>query len=250
MIKGHGGFIKMADLSNRLKSGLALQDYYPEAARNVFSPAEARREYNRLRRLANKRLEELQRHYPASSMAREYAAGFPALGSDGDRRLYQRLYRVARFLSSKLGSVTGMRQYRKRMIASLHEAGYDFVNESNFNAFTDFMDEVKTHRSYSDYASEEIVELFGEAVEKNADPVSIAEAFEYWIDREEVEIPEEEQKKLAARPKPKKEKAERPRTQRGSTSSGRGSRSRPRGGSSRARGRVPNRQNRRRRGRR
>lgn len=238
----------MADLSNRLKSGLSLQDYYPEAARNVFTPDEARREYNRLRRLANKRLEALQRRYPASSMAREYAAGFPALGSDGDRRLFQRLYRVARFMSSKLGSVTGMRQYRKRMIASLHEAGYDFINERNFDAFTDFMDEVKTHRSYSDYASEEIVELFGEAVEKNADPVSIAEAFEYWLDREEVEIPEEEQKKPAARPK--KEKAERPRTQRGSTSSGRGSRSRPRGRSSRARGRIPNRQNRRRRGRR
>lgn len=237
----------MADLSNRFKSGLSLQDYYPEAARNVFTPAEARREYNRLRRLANKRLEALQRRYPASSMAREYAAGFPALGSDGDRRLYQRLYRVARFMSSKLGSVTGMRQYRKRMIASLHEAGYDFINERNFDAFTDFMDEVKTHRSYSDYASEEIVELFGEAVEKNADPVSIAEAFEYWLDREEVEIPEE-QKKPAS--KPKKEKAERPRTQKGSTSSGRGSRSRPRGGSSRARSRVPNRQNRRRRGRR
>lgn len=236
----------MADLSNRLKSGLSLTDYYPEAARNVFTPDEARREYNRLRRLANKRLEALQRRYPASSMAREYAAGFQALGSDGDRRLFQRLYRVARFMSSKLGSVTGMRQYRKRMIASLHEAGYDFVNESNFDAFTDFMAEVKTHRSYSDYASEEIVELFGEAVEKNADPVSIAEAFEYWLDREE--IPEEEQKKPAARPK--KEKAERPRTQRGSTSSGRGSRSRPRGGSSRARSHVPNRQNRRRRGRR
>ena len=171
-------------LSSKLKSGLTLQDYYPEAAKAVFNPREALREYNRLRRLANARLSALQRRYPTSSIAREYKAGFPAAGKEDARRIYHRLYQVAKFMQLKLASVTGMREYRRKSIETLHERGYDFVNESNFDRFTDFMEEVKTHEAYSDYPSEEVVELFQEAEEKNADPEKIAGAFEKYLNEE------------------------------------------------------------------
>lgn len=192
-------------LKSKLKSGLSLQDYYPEAAKAVFNPREALREYNRLRRLANARLSALQRRYPTSSIAREYKAGFPAAGKEESRRIYNRLYQVAKFMQLKLASVTGMREYRRKSIETLHERGYDFVNESNFDRFTDFMEEVKTHEAYSDYPSEEVVELFREAEEKNADPEKIAEAFEKYLNEEgyrnEIEM---EGKPVKPKAKPRK----------------------------------------------
>ena len=192
------------ELTSKLKSGLTLRGYYPEVAKAVFNSREALREYNRLRRLANARLAALARRYPTSSIAREYKAGFPAAGKEDSRRIYLRLYQVAKFMQLKLASVTGMREYRRKSIETLHERGYDFVNESNFDAFTDYMEEVKTHEAYSDYPSEEVVELFREAEEKNADPQEIARGFERYLNEEgyrnELEI-EGKPAKPAAKPR-------------------------------------------------
>jgi len=186
-------------LESKLRSGLTMQSYYPDAAKAVFTPSEALAEYNRLRKIANRRLEALQRRYPGSSLAREYKGGFPAAGKEDSRRIYQRLYQAARFTELKLGSVTGMREYRRRSIETLHERGYDFVNERNFDRFTDFMEEVKTHDTYSSFSSEEVVELFEEAEESGADPQEIAQRFEEYLneegERNELQMPTKPKKR-------------------------------------------------------
>lgn len=169
--------------TNRFKPGLSLGDYYPSAARQVFTEAEARKEYARLRKIANRRLEALERNYPKSQMARMFKGGFPAAGKDAGQRIYSRLFDVARYMQSALGSVSGERAYRKKMIASLHEAGYTRINAKNFDDFTMFMEEVKQHMSEREFAakSEQIVELFEQAEEEDADPEEVAEAFEEYL---------------------------------------------------------------------
>lgn len=171
-------------LSNRFRAGLSLGDYYPEIAKQTFTEAEARREYARLRKIANKRLAALARNYPNSQAARQYRGGFPAAGAESGRRIYARLYEVARYMNTKLGSVTGEREYRKRMIQSLREAGYTGINNKNFDDFTMFMEEVKTHSTYRSAKSEEIVELFEETVKKKANPRAVAAAFEAYLNNE------------------------------------------------------------------
>lgn len=178
--------------TNKFRPGLTLGDYYPEAARNIFTPEQARREYARLRKIANRRLEALSRNYPESAAAREFRGGFPAAKGETDRRIYQRLYDVARYMNRKLSTVTGEREYRKKMIASLHEIGYTFINKSNFDQFTQFMDEVKTHRNYRSYDSERIVELFKERVlDRKASPQAVASSFELFLSKEGEAVPEE-----------------------------------------------------------
>ncbi len=175
--------------TNRFKPGLSLGDYYPSAARQVFTEAEARKEYARLRKIANRRLEALERNYPKSQMARMFKGGFPAAGKDAGQRIYSRLFDVARYMQSALGSVSGERAYRKKMIASLQEAGYTKINAKNFDDFTMFMEEVKQHMSEREFAakSEQIVELFEQAVEEDADPEEVAKAFnEYLSERKDI----------------------------------------------------------------
>lgn len=175
--------------TNRFKPGLSLGDYYPSAARQVFTEAEARKEYARLRKIANRRLEALERNYPKSQMARMFKGGFPAAGKDAGQRIYSRLFDVARYMQSALGSVSGERAYRKKMISSLHEAGYTGINAKNFDDFTMFMEEVKQHMSEREFAakSEQIVELFEQAEEEDADPEEVAKAFdEYLSERKDI----------------------------------------------------------------
>lgn len=181
-----------------------LRDYYPDAARARLTPNEARKEYNRLRRIANKRLEALGRNFPESKIYREYAGRFPAAGKESERRIYNRLYEVSKFLLQKMGSVTGQRAYRKRAIASLREAGYDFINESNFDAFTDFMEEVKSHSESRGYDSEQIVELFERTEKENADPEEVAKHFSEYLDNEDIALPKKKAEPRTKQ-KPKRE---------------------------------------------
>lgn len=172
--------------TNRFKPGLSLGDYYPSAARQVFTEAEARKEYARLRKIANRRLEALERNYPQSQMARMFKGGFPAAGRDVGQRIYSRLFDVARYMQSALGSVSGERAYRKKMIESLHEAGYTKINAKNFDDFTMFMDEVKRHMSEREFAtkSEQIVELFEKYEDADADPRTVQRAFDRYMANE------------------------------------------------------------------
>lgn len=187
----------MAELKSKLQEGKSLREYYPAISKEWLTPKEARKEYNRLRAIANKRYAALERNYPASSMAQEYRGGFPSAKGESDQRVYNRLYNVAKYLQSKMSSVTGQRAYRKKAIASLHESGYDFINESNFDQFTAYMDEVKSHSDDRavEYQSEDIVDLFERALEEDADPLEVAEDFEYWLDHEEEPMPESREKR-------------------------------------------------------
>lgn len=200
-------------IKNALREGLTYRDYWPEAARNVFTPIEARKEYNRMRRIANKRLQALGRNYPDSKLVQQYAAGFPSVKGEGDRRIYARLYEVSKFLGLKMASVSGMREYRKKSIATLHESGYDFVNEKNFDRFTDFMDEIRSHTDEREfeYQSEAIVELFERAEKEKADTDQIAESFQDYLDNEDKPLPK--RKETFGMTREQVEKRQKPRTQ-------------------------------------
>lgn len=200
----------MAELKSKLQEGKSLREYYPAISREWLTPKEARKEYNRLRTIANRRYAALERNYPASSMAQEYRGGFPSAKGESDQRVYNRLYNVAKYLQSKMSSVTGQRAYRKKAIASLHESGYDFINESNFDQFTAFMDEVNSHNEARSKDSERIMDLFERALEEDADPMEVAEDFEYWLDHEEEPMPESREKREKRAEKIRKKQAGQP----------------------------------------
>lgn len=174
----------MALAKDVLRGGM----YNYEVANSAFeyTPAEARAEYARLRKIANRRLERLgASEFANSSTYQNWSSGFEALPRDApERDVRKALYDVARFVHLKTSSVTGARAARDKFVESMHERGYDFVNKNNAKEFGDFMKEVKTHKTYKGYDSERVANLFGKIKEKRISPEDAAKNFEYWMRHE------------------------------------------------------------------
>ena len=100
--------------------------------------------------------------------------------SEGE--LYAHLQDVARFVNAKTSSVTGIKQSIKKELGTLHEHGYDFVDENNVEQFREFWAEVKAHHDTTGLNSEQVAELFELAKKRNVDPTTISEAFQYWLE--------------------------------------------------------------------
>ena len=161
--------------------------YDPSVSRNIFTDAEARREYSRLRTIANKRLASLERQGLDYTKAYQRApeGGYPTIAELTPGDLRAQLGQVARFLSMKSASVTGIRAIEKATLETLQEHGYDFLNKKNIRQYMRFMEAAKRH--YGDnkaFPSEEVMELFERASENPdiADPEIVQENFEYWMD--------------------------------------------------------------------
>lgn len=177
---------------SQLKGG-SLGRYYVSDSAQYFTPAEARAEYARLRREANRRLEVLRRSDFANIKAvtnrpNDYAALPRGLS---EREVRAALFDVARFISLKTSSLKGARAARREWIESMHKAGYDWVNASNADAFGRFLGAVQQSEAASGYDSGDKAGysgLFRLAQRKNIDPQSMADDFQYWMaHRQELE---------------------------------------------------------------
>ena len=159
--------------------------YRIDVSPTVWTPAQARAEYSRLRKAANKRIMRLQESEYATSAAAQTGA-FQALPKGAsDRTVYRALQDVALFMSKKSTTVSGIREAERKMIETMKERGYDFINRKNVKEFGEFWREVKTHATYKQYDSERIVEMFREAKKKRIDPVDLARDFDFWIQHSE-----------------------------------------------------------------
>lgn len=127
-------------------------EYYPYRLKQIDERA-LRKEYTRLRKIANKRLNRLQAsEYKESDLAREYAGGFALLADVKD--LPRELTALARFVASERSSVTGLKRIDKQTIETLHQHGYTFVNTKNVGQFGAFMEEMRQAGLSKLYSSE------------------------------------------------------------------------------------------------
>lgn len=144
--------------------------------------ATARREYQRLRRVAEKRLARLAASEFADSEAYLSNAGrfTPLSQVSSNRELGALLYQVRNFLDARRSSVTGQRAIIKEQIETLHEHGYTFVNKSNLKAFGDYMEAARAAAGGRLYASDRVAELYDAAERKGIPPEQLMENFDFW----------------------------------------------------------------------
>lgn len=160
-----------------------IMSYRLDMQAQVFTPSEARAEYARLRREANRRLEVLGRSEFANMPAYQNRGNYEALERGAsEREVRKALYDVARFLNLKTSSLQGARRSRREFVESMHEAGYDWINASNAADFGKFMGAVQKHKEAKGYDSDQIAELFHTARNKRIDTDTLAADFEFWLD--------------------------------------------------------------------
>lgn len=147
-------------------------------------PAAVRKEYTRLRDIAQKRLKRFEAAGMTNTQAyRKNVKHYPLLKDiKSDYELAGRLSDLERFISAKAGSVSGQRAIRKKSIATLHDNDYTFVNEDNFDDFTDFMESYRDQLYDMEYDSGDAADLFGVVVKQKIDPEKVKKDFDFWLE--------------------------------------------------------------------
>lgn len=164
------------------------ENYYIEALRSgSLTEKEMRSEYSRLRKIANERIAALGRSRFNKSQAYIKNVGkYVTLDKiKNERQLIYKLSDLAKFVTSKRGSVTGQYEIRRKTLETLHERGITFVNARNLDDFGDFMEEARTKLYSRIYGSERIKDMFGIAEKKGINPQELFQDFAYWMQNRE-----------------------------------------------------------------
>ena len=141
---------------------------------------EVRKEYTRLRDIAQKRLKRLAAAgYKNAEVYQRNYKHYPLLKNiKSSSELAQRLSDLSRFIESRRSTVKGIKDTRNQALRTLHEHGYKFVIEENYGEFAEFMESYRNNLLDMEYDSGDAADIFGVAVKHEIDPEKIKEEFE------------------------------------------------------------------------
>ena len=146
--------------------------------------AEARKEYQRLRRIAQKRLARfVGTQYEDTDIYKNRAIKKPFKPSrelQSVRDLQAALSDVRGFLDAERSTVSGMKRIDRKTIATLHKHGYTFVNMGNIKQFGDFMQAAWLKAAKKMRSSDRVAEMYDAAERKGIPPEELLKDFEYW----------------------------------------------------------------------
>lgn len=159
-----------------------LQWYTRDAIKNadVWTPQQVRREYSRLRDIAEKRLKRLAISEPESYAYRHNVGKYAPARGQSTAELAEQLPELARFIAAKTGSVKGIRAQRNKAVATLQESGYDFVTPANIKEFGEFM-EASRETKLGKAVYTEIIAAYRFMQEQDIPWARVKEDFAQWV---------------------------------------------------------------------
>lgn len=160
----------------------AWYEYTPEALQSgVLSEKEIRDEYRRLRNIANRRIERLEKAGYGGTQAYLMNAGaYKSASNYTMSELQYKLYQISKFVAAKSSTVSGMRLIEKTAIETLQEKGLGRVK--NLQEFGDFMGWARARYKNSDFDSERAAEVYNEAKRRMIDIEEIKKDYELYRD--------------------------------------------------------------------
>lgn len=164
------------------------------------SREDLRKEYSRLRQVANKRLDRMKgtkydksqtylrnagKYGTIASIEKEALKHAKKLSPEAaqkyvDAHVAKKLADVYKFLTAKTGSIRGMQRVENEIIKTLNERGFNFINKKNIQQFGEYMEHLRILHNGKQFDSERAAELFAIAEKKGVSPDQIAADFEYW----------------------------------------------------------------------
>lgn len=165
--------------------------YTPRNLERVDSK-EVRREYTRLRDIAQKRLKRIEAaskgatDWTRTETYKTYRNGVPKLSDISREHLPYELAKLSRWVESEYSKIGYLKKRMRSSIKKLHERGYDFVNERNFLDFTEFMEEYRRQKLDHIYGSPDVVELYGALKERGISSGEVYDKFYDWLENKDV----------------------------------------------------------------
>lgn len=134
---------------NPVQFNLGDPDDYNPVTLSRLPESELRKEYTRLRRVAQKRLDRIERSSdfsdsPIVTNNKPWLATPPSSIPAAD--LPSALSHVASLLSAKTGTLTGLRKARAKTLESLRSSGVRGITPKNYGSFTSFMRKTQVYR--------------------------------------------------------------------------------------------------------
>ena len=157
---------------------MSVKTFFPFQI-NKMSEAAIRKEYRRLRTIANKRAEHLAARGIGGKTAQKQ---FPLLSSLGKTDVAGALADVSHYLRDPRHTVRGELAFRKTVLQSLKENGIDYVNESNFYQYTEYMDQLREEYGNKLLDSSAANDVFNEGIRLRIDPELLRENFDYYAE--------------------------------------------------------------------
>lgn len=160
----------------------AWYEYTPEALQSgSLTDKEIKEEYRRLRSIANKRIERLEKAgYEQTQTYLRNVGVYKSPSNYNMAELQYKLYQISKFVAAKSSTVSGMRLIEKEALETLQEKGLGRIN--NLQVFGDFMSWARTKYKSSEFDSERAAEIFNEAKRRNIDIEEIKKDYELYRD--------------------------------------------------------------------
>lgn len=126
------------------------------------------REYTKMRDVAQKRLQRLQKDFSTSKAYQSHKGGFQKL-SDIDPRDFPKAFSdLAKFVKAKSSSASGQLEIRRKTIQKWQEQGIG-LNQQNYNRVMELLEEMRKRKIV--YGSDKVVEVADSMLEHDV-PVS------------------------------------------------------------------------------
>lgn len=161
---------------------------YQELAK-VATDREIRKEYTRLRDIAQKRVKRLgASEFSKGKAYQRNKNGFLTIAQMTENGTLKRsvfsneIKKLVNFLSANTSTVSGSRQAQEKAISSLRNRGYDFVDEGSIYDFGDFMEQFRAEYGRNARGSEEAAEFFETMEQKGIDPSEVKGEFWFWYE--------------------------------------------------------------------
>lgn len=162
---------------------IPLYDFQPAYLQENFSEQELKREYNRLSKLANLRIEALERSRFKEHTYYKRFKKYLGMEQVSKSNLSKAIVELKKFEYSPLLSVRKMYETRRKTIESLHSEGYTFVNVRNYQKFVEFMEYSKEKTKDRLWDSERLVKFYYE--NRKVDEDMLQRRFLKWMKEQE-----------------------------------------------------------------
>lgn len=151
--------------------------YFPFQIRDM-SAGDIRSAYVKMRKAANQRLKRMEK----AGLGTMGSYRFPKVRDLSERQMAEQLAEASRYMRDPRHTVPGERRFMKEELGKLHDMGYDWINESNFYEFTDFMDDLREQYGNKAFDSGDAADVFNNAQKIGIDPDVVKENFDYFAE--------------------------------------------------------------------
>ena len=155
-------------------------EYNPQGLQQ-YDERTLRREYTRLRDIAQKRLSRMgDTMFERSETYRQNVGMFEKTRDiKTESQLRQSLTQLARFVMAESSTIQGQKSIMRRGIQTWHEKGYGWVNESNWFDFVDFLEYVKSNEEHV-YDLDKAMEQFKQTLDNSGNTGDVEALFKAY----------------------------------------------------------------------